>query len=90
MKLRVIAIILSLSLLLFFSFNKFSANKNKDQSTNIEQLNILKYIPENNKLLYISNFDISNVINNFENDKNPKNQDKFILFSLLIEMISSI
>ena len=47
MKLRVVAIIL-LSLLLFFGFQKVSANKNKEQSINIEQLNILKYIPENN------------------------------------------
>ena len=47
MKLRVVAIILLLSLLLFFCFKKVSANKNKEQSTNIEQLNILRYIPEN-------------------------------------------
>jgi len=50
MKLRVVAIILLLSLLLFFGFKKVAANKNKEQSTNIEQLNILKYIPEKNKL----------------------------------------
>ena len=49
MKLRVVAIILLLSLLLFFGFKKVSTNKNKEQSTNIEQLNILKYAPENNK-----------------------------------------
>jgi len=58
MKLRVVAIILLLSLLFFFGFQKISANKNKEQSTNIEQLNILKYIPEKNKLLFISNLDI--------------------------------
>ena len=40
MKLRVVAIILLLSLLLFFGFKKVSANKNKEQSTNIERLNI--------------------------------------------------
>ena len=52
MKLRIVAIIiLLLSLLLFFGFKKVSTNKNKEQSTNIEQLNILKYAPENNKLL---------------------------------------
>jgi len=79
MKLRVVAIILLLSLLLFFGFKKVSANKkNKDQSTNIEQLNILKYIPENNKLLFISNFDSFNIVNNRKN-KNPKNQDNFVL-----------
>ena len=53
MRLRVVAIIILLSLLLFFGFKKVSANKNKEVSTNIEQLNILKYIPENNKLLFI-------------------------------------
>ncbi len=79
MKLRVVAIILLLSLLLFVGFKKFSANKNKDQSTKIEQLNILKYIPENNKLLFISNIDISKIINNIEKDKNPKIKDKIVL-----------
>ena len=79
MKLRVVAIILLLSLLLFFGFNKVSANNIKEQSTNIEQLNILKYVPEENKLLFISNLDTSNIIRNIKNDKNPKNQDNFIL-----------
>jgi len=79
MKFRVVAIILLLSLLLFFGFKKVSANKNKEQSTNIEQLNILKYIPENNKLLFISNLDSFNIVNNNEKDKNPKNQDNFVL-----------
>ena len=79
MKLRVVAIILLLSLLLFIGFKKVSANKNKEQSINIEQLNILKYIPENNKLLFISNLDSFNIVNNNEEDKNPKNQDNFIL-----------
>ncbi len=73
MKLRVVAIILLLSLLLFFGFKKVSANKNKEQTTNIEQLNILRYIPEENKLLFISNLD------NFNINNNEKNQDKFIL-----------
>ena len=79
MKLRVVAIIILLSLLLFFGFKKVSANKNKEQSTNIEQLNILKYIPEKNKLLFISNLDSFNFVNNIEKDKNPENQDNFIL-----------
>ncbi len=79
MKLRVVAIIILLSLLLFFSFKKVSANKNNEQSTNIEQLKILKYIPENNKLLFISNLDSFNIVNNDEKDKNPKNQDNFVL-----------
>ena len=79
MKFRVVAIILLLSLLLILGFKKVSANKNKEQTTNIEQLNILKYIPENNKLLFISNLDNFNIDNDNQKDKNPKNQDDFIL-----------
>jgi len=79
MKLKVVAIILLLSLLLFFGFKKISANKNKEESTNIEQLNILKYAPENNKLLFISNLDSFNIVNNNEKDKNSTNKDNFFL-----------
>ena len=80
MKLRVVAIILLLlSLLLFFGFKKVSPNKNKEQSTNIEQLGIIKYIPKNNKLLFISNLDTLNIVNNNEKDKNPINKDNFVL-----------
>jgi len=78
MKLRVIAIILLLSLLIFFGFKKVSANKNREQSINIEQQNILKYIPENNKLLFISNLDSFHIDNN-EKDQNSTNQDDFVL-----------
>ena len=67
MKLRVVAIILLLSLLLFLGFKKVSPNKNKEQSTNIEQLSIIKYVPENNKLLFISNLDSFNIVNNKDN-----------------------
>ena len=79
MKLRVVTIILLLSLLLFFGFKKVSANKNKEQSTNIEQINILKYIPENNKLLFISNLDSFKIFNNDEKYENQTNQDNFVL-----------
>ena len=78
MKLKVIAIILLLSLLLFLGFKKVSANKNKEQSSNIEQLNILKYIPENNKLLFISNLNIFNIVNNNEKLKD----DILIVFKI--------
>jgi len=79
MKLRVVALILLLTLLLFFGFKKVSPNKNKEQSTNIEQLSIIKYIPENNKLLFISNLDSFNIFNSNEKNKNPTNKDNFVL-----------
>ena len=90
MKIRVVAIILLLSLLLFFGFKKVSANKNKEQSTNIEQLNILKYIPENNKLLFISNLDSFNFINNDKKDENLTNQDNFVLIKKFLLRIMGI
>ena len=79
MKLRVVAIILLISLILFFGVKKVSANKNKEQITNIEQINILKYLPKDSKLLFISNLDSSNFIYNIENNKNSKNQDNSVL-----------
>ena len=79
MRLRVVALIILLSLLLFFGFKKVSANKNKEQSTNIEQLNILRYIPKNNKLLFISNLYTFNIVKNNEKDKNLKNKDNLVL-----------
>jgi len=79
MKLRLVVIILLLSFLIFFGFKKVSANKNKEQSPNIDQLNILRYIPENNKLLFISNLDSFHIFNNNEKDKNSTNQDDFVL-----------
>ncbi len=84
MKLRLVAIILLLSLLLFFGFKKVFPNKNKEQSSNIEQLNIIKYIPENNKLLFISNLNSFNIDNNDEKDKNPTNKDNFVLIKGLL------
>ncbi len=79
MKLKVVVIIIFLSLLFFFGFKKVYANKNKEQITNIEQINILKYSPKDSKLLFISNLDSSNLIYNFENNKNSKNKDNFVL-----------
>ena len=79
MKLRGLVIIIFLSLLFFVSFKKVYANNNKEQITNIEQINILKYSPKDSKLLFISNFDSSNFIYNIEKNENYKNQDNFVL-----------
>ena len=78
MKIRVVAIII-LSLLLFFGFKKVSPNKNKLQSTNIEQLGIIKYVPKNDKSWFISNLDSFNIVYSNEKDKNPTNKDNFFL-----------
>ncbi len=79
MKLRVVVIIIFLSILFFFGLKKVYANKNKELVTNSEQINILKYLPKESKLLFISNLDSSNFIYNIENNENLKNQDNFVL-----------
>ena len=79
MKLKLVPIIILLSLFLFFGLKKISFNNNNPKSTNIEQLNILKYIPEKNKLLFISNLDSFNIVNSNKKDKKHKNQDNLIL-----------
>ena len=79
MKLRVVVIIIFLSLLLFFGFKKVFANNIKEQITNIEQINILKYLQDDSKLSFISNVDSSKFIENIDNKKNSKNQDDFVL-----------
>ena len=79
MKLRVVVIIILLSSLLFFGFKKVFANNIKEQITNIEQINILKYLQDDSKLSFISNVDSSKFIENIDNKKNSKNQDDFVL-----------
>ena len=79
MKVKLVGLIITLSLLFFFGFKIISVHKKEVQSTNIEQLNILNYLPEDNKLLFISNFDSSNIINNIKNNSNPTNKNNFVL-----------
>ncbi len=79
MNLKVLCIIILLSLLFVFGFKKIYASKNGVKTTNIEQLKILKFLPEENKLLFISNFNTSNFFENIKNDKNSINQDNFVL-----------
>ena len=77
--LKVVFIILLLSLLFLIGFKKITSHKNEVQRTNIQQLKILRYLPEDNKLLFISNFDSSNIINNIKNNSNSTNINNFVL-----------
>ena len=67
MQLSVVAMILLLFLFLLFGFQKVSANKNKEQSTNIDQLNI--YLITINYYL----FQIQIVFDIFNKNKKEKN-----------------
>ena len=76
MNLKILVIIILLSLCLFFGFNKFSHFRNKSKNANIEELTILKYLPNDNKLFFISNLDSSKIINTLNQDLNLKNQSE--------------
>ena len=79
MNLKVLVIILFLSLFFFFGFNKISNFRNETRDSDFGELNILKYLPKDNKLLFISNFKSSNIINNIKKDSNTKNLEQISL-----------
>ena len=79
MKFKVLAIIILLSLCFFLGFKKISSFRNVTKNSNIAELEILRYLPKDNKLLFISNSQSSNLINKIKKNFNTKNQDELIL-----------
>ena len=79
MNFKVLVIIILLSLCFFFGFKKISNYKNETKNGNIGELKILKYLPRDNKLLFISNSQSSNIKNSFTKNFNNKNKDEIIL-----------
>ncbi len=79
MNFKVIAIIILLSLCFFFGFKKISSYRNETSNQNLGELKILKYLPRDNKLLFISNTQSSDIRNGFERNFNSKNIDEIIL-----------
>ncbi len=79
MNFKVLAIIILLSLCFFFGFNKISSYRNESTNGTIGELRILKYLPKDNKLLFISNSKSSNIKNSFTKNFNSKNIDEIIL-----------
>jgi len=78
MNFKVIAIIILLSLCFFFGFKKISSYRNATSNENIGELKILKYLPSNNKLLFISNSQSSKIRKSLETNFNSKNIDEII------------
>ena len=78
MNFKVLAIIILLSLCFFFGFKKISSYRNETTNGTIGELKILKYLPKDNKLLFISNFHSSNLKNSFTKNFNNKNTDEII------------
>ena len=79
MNFKVIAIIILLSLCFFFGFKTISSYRNETSNQNLGELKILKYLPRDNKLLFISNSQSSDIGNSFERNFNSKNIDGIIL-----------
>ncbi len=79
MNFKVLAIIILLSLCFFFGFKKISSYRNENPNGAIGELKILKYLPKDNKLLFISNSHSSNIKNSFTKNFNSKNTDEIIL-----------
>ncbi len=79
MNYKVLAIIILLFLCFFFGFKKISSYRNVTTNGTIGELRILKYLPKDNKLLFISNFQSSNIKNNFTKNFNSKNRDEINL-----------
>ena len=79
MNLKVLVIIILLSLCFFFGFKNISYYRNISKRSNISELNIIKYIPKNNKSLFISNSQSSNLIKNFTTKLDKKNQNNYFL-----------
>ena len=78
MNLKIPVIIILLSLCFLFGFNKIYNFENNANKSNIGELKILKYLPNNNKLLFISNFQSSSFINKIGN-LNVNNRENLLI-----------
>ena len=63
-RVKIIAIIILISLCFLFGFKKISHYINEPNNKDIQEYKILSYIPSDNKLLFISNIEISKMIKN--------------------------
>ena len=56
----------------FLWFIKIANYRNEFNNTTTEELKILQYVPDNHKLLFISNAELSKIINNIKKDSNEE------------------
>ena len=75
MNIKLVSIITILSLCFILGFKTFPIHRNEVNNTNIEELEILKYLPIDNKLSFISNSQSSDVINNIKRIYTIGNQE---------------
>ncbi len=83
MNIKLLTLITILSLL-FFGFGKTSFSLNEVIQDDISELKILKYLPKDNKTIFISNTNISEIINNKSKKYEKKEQDTVVLVKDII------
>ena len=72
MNIRLLIIITILSLCFILGFEKISYGLNKVSQNDISKLEILKYLPKNNKTFFISNSKISKITSYIRNNYETK------------------
>ncbi len=79
MNIKLVTIITLLFLCFILGFEKTSFSLNKSSQNNISELKILKYLPKDSEITFISNSKSSQIIKNIRKNYNTKNQDDLIL-----------
>ena len=79
MNIKYLTVITIISLFFIFGFEEISYSLNKVSQNNISELEILKYLPKDNKTFFISNTKSSEITHDVRKNFETKDQDKLIL-----------
>ena len=79
MNIKLLTLITVLFLFFIFGFEDLSYSLNKASQDNISELEILKYLPKDNKTFFISNTKISKIANNIRKKYEIREQDELNL-----------
>ncbi len=79
MNIKYLTVITILFLCCIFGFEETSYSLNKVSQNDISELKILKYLPKNNKTLFISNTKSSKITNAVKTNFETTNQDELVL-----------
>ena len=79
MNIKLLIVITLLSICCIFGFEKISYSLNKLSQDDLSELKILKYLPKNNKALFISNTKSSRITKEIRKNLEIKNQNELVL-----------
>ena len=79
MNIKLLTVITVLSLCFIIGFEKKSYSLSKISKDDISELKILRYLPKENKTLFISNTKSSKITNNIKKNYKTKDQDDLAL-----------